>query len=117
MLWFFHTVITHLTYLLFSLLLLLQGQTIMGTPHQKIDMGVTEIPEDVFFEYIEELRQIYTLDKYHLLDNNCNAFSNAVCEFLVGKPIPSQITGKLNNRTTSRKVSIYYPKPNASCFS
>ncbi|CAG8588093.1 10300_t:CDS:2 [Paraglomus brasilianum] len=70
----------------------LPGQTIMGTPHQKIDMGVTEIPEDIFFEYIEELRQIYTFDKYHLLDNNCNTFSNAVCEFLVGKSIPSHIT-------------------------
>ena len=31
-------------------------------------------------------------EKYHLLDNNCNSFTNDVCQFLVGKPIPSHIT-------------------------
>lgn len=31
-------------------------------------------------------------DKYHLLDNNCNSFSNEVAEFLTGNPIPSYIT-------------------------
>jgi len=119
---FFHTVITLNLSVNRWLFLLLQGQTIMGTPHQKIDMGVTEIPEDIFFEYIEELRQIYTFDKYHLLDNNCNTFSNAVCEFLVGKSIPSHITSKLDNGTTNCKSQFIIAslnllsKPNTPCF-
>ena len=32
-------------------------------------------------------------DKYHLLDNNCNSFTNEVSQFLTGNPIPSYITG------------------------
>ena len=39
----------------------------------------------VFIEYIESLREIYTAEKYHLLDNNCNTFTNDVCQvFLDG---------------------------------
>ncbi|KAJ3052534.1 hypothetical protein HK097_006100 [Rhizophlyctis rosea] len=56
------------------------------------DMGHTQIPQDVFLEYIDTLRGVWTADKYHLLDNNCNSFSNEVCNFLVGKNIPPHIT-------------------------
>jgi hypothetical protein len=103
-----------------------------GSPVQVIEMGSTEIPRDVYDEFIESLRDVWTYecfaliyilrdrsygndraDKYHLLDNNCSAFyfnrviqhrdshihtttvdtfSNEVCQFLVGKTIPSHIT-------------------------
>ncbi|RCH83412.1 hypothetical protein CU098_006071, partial [Rhizopus stolonifer] len=32
-------------------------------------------------------------EKYHLLDFNCNTFSNDVCQFLCGQSIPNHITG------------------------
>ncbi|KAI9362123.1 PPPDE putative peptidase domain-containing protein [Zopfochytrium polystomum] len=67
-----------------------------ATPHghlvKTIDMGSTDIPEDVFWEYIEGLRGTWTAEKYHLFDNNCNSFTREVCLFLVGKPIPSYIS-------------------------
>ncbi|KAI8609462.1 PPPDE putative peptidase domain-containing protein [Chytriomyces sp. MP71] len=67
------------------------------TPHghlvERIDMGETAIPEDVFWEYIDSMRETWTAEKYHLLENNCNNFSNEVCQFLVGKKIPNHITG------------------------
>ncbi|KAJ3412208.1 hypothetical protein HDV05_001118 [Chytridiales sp. JEL 0842] len=66
------------------------------TPHghlvQVLDMGTTEIPEDVFWEYIETIKPSWPASKYHLFDNNCNSFSREVCMFLVGKPIPEYIT-------------------------
>ncbi|KAG9294271.1 hypothetical protein G9A89_021630 [Geosiphon pyriformis] len=71
----------------------LPGETQLGPPSQIIDMGDTQIPQEIFEEYLDELRQVFTMDKYHLLDNNCNNFSNAVCEFLTGKQIPEFITG------------------------
>ncbi|KAI8841868.1 PPPDE putative peptidase domain-containing protein [Chytriomyces cf. hyalinus JEL632] len=67
------------------------------TPHgrlvERIEMGETEIPEEVFWEYVDTMKQFWTADKYHLFDNNCNSFSNEVCQFLVGKQIPPHITG------------------------
>lgn len=34
----------------------------------------------------------HSAEKYHLLDFNCNTFSNDLCQFLVGKTIPSHIS-------------------------
>jgi desumoylating isopeptidase 1 len=87
------------------------GRTQYGTPVEIKDMGVTELPQEVplatmltqvFIEYIDSLRGIYTAEKYHLLDNNCNTFTNDVCQvslsvvmlmkFLVGKTIPGHIS-------------------------
>ncbi|KAH6559729.1 hypothetical protein BASA62_000123 [Batrachochytrium salamandrivorans] len=64
-----------------------------GTPCDTITMGTTHIPLDVFEEYIDNMRAVWTAEKYHLLDNNCNSFSDELCQFLVGKHIPPHITG------------------------
>ncbi|KAF8979842.1 hypothetical protein BGZ46_004971 [Entomortierella lignicola] len=68
------------------------GTTMHGQPIERVDMGETEIPQEVFMEFMDNMRETYTADAYHLLDNNCNNFSNDVCQFLVGRPIPSHIT-------------------------
>ncbi|KAJ3216399.1 hypothetical protein HDU67_009534 [Dinochytrium kinnereticum] len=68
------------------------GTTMHGQAMKLIDMGETGIPESVFWEYIDTLREYWTADKYHLFDNNCNSFSKEVCLFLVGKPIPEYIS-------------------------
>ncbi|ORY03788.1 hypothetical protein K493DRAFT_297287 [Basidiobolus meristosporus CBS 931.73] len=72
-----------------------KGTTHHGEPLRVLDMGSTEVPKELFLEYIEQLKNVYTADKYHLLDNNCNTFTNEVCQFLTGKTIPDYITGKL----------------------
>ncbi|KAI3639563.1 hypothetical protein MIR68_002257 [Amoeboaphelidium protococcarum] len=63
-----------------------------GRPIEVVDMGVTHIDADTFTDYLNELRNVWTADKYHLLNNNCNNFTDTVCQFLVGKGIPSRIT-------------------------
>ncbi|KAI8345374.1 PPPDE putative peptidase domain-containing protein [Blakeslea trispora] len=68
------------------------GSTHHGQPLQVIDIGETHLPEEVVTDYIDSLRPVYTAEKYHLLDFNCNTFSNDVCQFLCGKSIPSHIT-------------------------
>ncbi|KAG0089937.1 hypothetical protein BGZ93_004957 [Podila epicladia] len=67
------------------------GTTMHGNPVEKIDMGETEIPEEVFMELIDSMRVKYGADSYHLLDNNCNNFSSDLCNFLVGR-FPDYIT-------------------------
>ncbi|KAG0223864.1 hypothetical protein BGW41_005338 [Actinomortierella wolfii] len=45
------------------------GMTMHGTPLERIDMGETEIPQEVFMEFMDNMRETYTADRYHLLDN------------------------------------------------
>ncbi|KAH9847895.1 DUF862-domain-containing protein [Lenzites betulinus] len=67
------------------------GMSHHGRPLQIVDMGETAIDEDTFNEYLEEMREHYTADKYHLLDFNCNSFTNDCVGFLTGGSIPAWI--------------------------
>ncbi|OSD07373.1 DUF862-domain-containing protein [Trametes coccinea BRFM310] len=67
------------------------GMSHHGKPLHIIDMGETSIDEETFDEYLAEMREHYTADKYHLLDFNCNSFTNDCIGFLTGGSIPSWI--------------------------
>ncbi|KAI0056556.1 DUF862-domain-containing protein [Artomyces pyxidatus] len=69
----------------------LPGRSHHGQPLQIVDVGETDIDEQTFNEYLMEMRQHYTADKYHLLDFNCNSFTNDCVGFLTGGSIPSWI--------------------------
>ncbi|ESO85849.1 hypothetical protein LOTGIDRAFT_87444, partial [Lottia gigantea] len=68
--------------------------TILGEPDTIIDMGTTQIPKEMFLEYLSQLATSnFKPQDYNLLEHNCNNFSDEVCQFLTGKSIPSHITG------------------------
>ncbi|KAI0300183.1 PUL domain-containing protein [Russula brevipes] len=76
-----------------------------GQPSQMIDMGETALDEQIFEEYLAEMREHYTADKvcvlftagHHirsplvLVHFNCNSFTNDCIGFLTGGSIPSWI--------------------------
>lgn len=64
----------------------------MQQPHKTEDLGTTSIDKDTFMEYIEGIREMYTSERYHLLDFNCNNFTQDVASFLTGNSIPQDIT-------------------------
>ncbi|XP_064612041.1 uncharacterized protein LOC135476036 isoform X2 [Liolophura sinensis] len=67
--------------------------TILGQPDSIQDMGTTQVPQEVFRDYLQELSaSAFRPECYHLLEHNCNTFSSEVCQFLTGKDIPSHIT-------------------------
>ncbi|XP_023134737.1 desumoylating isopeptidase 1b [Amphiprion ocellaris] len=69
------------------------GGTPLGEPDSVVDMGFTEVPAELFMEYLTSLAEsTYRGDKYNLFEHNCNSFSNEVAQFLTGKKIPSYIT-------------------------
>lgn len=69
------------------------GHTILGPPDLTVDLGSTEVPEEVFMEYLTSLGEsTFSGDKYHLFEHNCNTFSNEVAQFLTGRKIPSYVT-------------------------
>jgi len=67
------------------------GQTHHGQPMKTFDMGETFIPKDLFIEFLHEISNRYSEKTYDLFENNCNNFSNEVCQFLTGKNIPEFI--------------------------
>uniref|UniRef100_A0A3Q0T0N3 palmitoyl-protein hydrolase n=1 Tax=Amphilophus citrinellus TaxID=61819 RepID=A0A3Q0T0N3_AMPCI len=69
------------------------GCTPLGDPDCVVEMGFTEVPGEIFMEYLTSLADsTYRGDKYNLFEHNCNTFSNEVAQFLTGKKIPSYIT-------------------------
>ncbi|SOV16789.1 conserved protein, unknown function [Plasmodium sp. gorilla clade G2] len=56
-----------------------------------IDMGTTELLQSHFHEYLNGIQKNFTVDKYNIVNWNCNNFTNEVCNFLVGKNIPQYI--------------------------
>ncbi|EAR99924.3 thioredoxin domain protein (macronuclear) [Tetrahymena thermophila SB210] len=71
----------------------LPKQTPYGTPVQQIDVGETEVPEEVFTEFLRDISDRFTMDKYDLFKNNCNNFTDECTHFLTGQHIPEYITG------------------------
>lgn len=68
------------------------GKTTLQIPDQVISLGRTELPHDVFLEYIDELgKSTYKGSTYNLFRHNCNNFSQDVAMFLTGKSIPREI--------------------------
>ncbi|GAA5991893.1 hypothetical protein JCM10908_002258 [Rhodotorula pacifica] len=67
------------------------GTTHHGVPKKKLSCGVTHLDKETFLEYIENLRDTYRADAYHLLNFNCNTFTNDVLGFLNGSSIPAYI--------------------------
>jgi len=66
-------------------------------------MGSTQLDKETFLSYIEGVREVYSADRYHLLDFNCNSFTNDVLGFLNGRGIPSDILSPsiVSNRRAS----------------
>jgi desumoylating isopeptidase 1 len=67
------------------------GMTPYGRPVQTIPLGNTELPEDIFKEFLNDIAPRFAPEKYNLFTNNCNNFSNECALFLTGSGIPSHI--------------------------
>ncbi|KAI4126847.1 MAG: hypothetical protein LQ338_003520 [Usnochroma carphineum] len=57
-----------------------------------IPLGKTDLPMDVILEYLDSLKQVYTMESYDLFMHNCNNFTNDFAMFLLGRGIPDHIT-------------------------
>lgn len=73
------------------------GKTKYGIPREVLDMGETEIDEEILADFLEDLRTHeqgkYLASAYDLFDNNCNHFTDVVLDFLVGRNLEDRILG------------------------
>lgn len=67
------------------------GQSHHGKPLKILDLGSTMIDPQTLMEYIDGLRQTWSAETYHLLEKNCNHFSNELVGFLNGASVPDYI--------------------------
>ncbi|CAN6279412.1 unnamed protein product, partial [Urochloa humidicola] len=54
-------------------------------------LGTTDMSPEEFRSFIEKLAGKYHGNTYHLINKNCNHFTDDVCQSLTGKPIPSWV--------------------------
>lgn len=57
-------------------------------------LGETSVDSDTLWELVDSMRERYTAEAYHLLQFNCNNFSDELAEILTGRGIPAHITSK-----------------------
>ncbi|CAK7896119.1 hypothetical protein CAAN1_12S01596 [[Candida] anglica] len=69
------------------------GTTKYGVPIEVLDLGETYVTEDIFDEFMNELKDEfkYSAIAYDLFDNNCNHFTDKVVEFSSGKNLEDRI--------------------------
>ena len=68
-------------------------QTPFGFPTKIEKIGETQIPQDIFHDFLSELSPKFSINNYDLFKNNCNNFAEECCQFLTGSSIPSYVTG------------------------
>jgi len=68
-----------------------KGQTPFGVPTKIEHLGETEIPIELFLEFLESIKSSFTINTYNVISKNCNHFTNEVCNFLLGKDIPHSV--------------------------
>ncbi|KAG0606396.1 hypothetical protein M758_9G138000 [Ceratodon purpureus] len=67
------------------------GGSPFGKPLEVLELGYTQIPKDVFQEFLQGIASRYSMLNYSLLNRNCNNFTNEAAKFLVGSGIPDHI--------------------------
>ncbi|XP_069949887.1 uncharacterized protein [Cherax quadricarinatus] len=68
------------------------GGTILGDPDKIEELGHSQVPYQLFLEYIFGLGEgNYKPGAYDLLKHNCNNFSDEVSQFLCGHGVPKHI--------------------------
>lgn len=60
-------------------------------PVGSVLLGYTQFTDDLFHDWIENVRPQYTEQTYDILNKNCNHFTQACSMFLVGEDIPEPI--------------------------
>ena len=62
-----------------------------GMPQERLAFGNTEIPEDMWADFLRGLEDRFNPASYHLLNNNCNSFTQEALQFLTGQDLPAKI--------------------------
>lgn len=65
----------------------------IGPPTKRVELGITEIPEEMFMELLRDIAPRFTEHTYNVMSHNCNNFTDECAMLLLGEGIPAEITG------------------------
>ena len=85
------------------------GATPFGRPLQILCLGTTEVPQELYDDFLAAIAPQYTADAYDLLRHNCNNFTDAVAQFLIGEGIPRHIIDLPNEVLSSPMGPVLMP--------
>ncbi|ORY85445.1 PPPDE putative peptidase domain-domain-containing protein [Protomyces lactucae-debilis] len=63
-----------------------------GTPIERRKMGQTQKSIQDWQDFLHRCAESYGVGKYHLLEHNCNTFSDYALQFLIDQRIPAEIS-------------------------
>eukprot|EP00045_Choanoeca_perplexa_P000148 m.13146 g.13146 ORF g.13146 m.13146 type:complete len:158 (-) comp10102_c0_seq1:67-540(-) len=63
-----------------------------GRPLEEVAYGHTEVPQWLFEQHLEGLRDEFHAGNYHLLNKNCNHFTEEALSFLTGDKLPDKVS-------------------------
>lgn len=61
------------------------------TFRERVDIGYTNLSPQEVQDAVQEMGEVYKGNAYHLLQRNCNTFSNDLCKRLTGKEAPAWV--------------------------
>lgn len=70
----------------------LPSQSPYGSPIERRLVGQTEVDANLWHSFLEDCQDLYGVGKYHLLEFNCNTFSDAALQFTLGQRIDPDIS-------------------------
>lgn len=99
----------------------LPAQSPHGIPIERKLMGKTEIEPDLWQQFLQDCAEEYGVGKYHLLEHNCNTFSDAALQFLLGQHVPPEVASlpsdflntPLGMMLRTQIDAMYAPRPGA----
>ena len=72
-------------------------------------MGETEIPQEIFEDFLKDIGPKYTAEKYHVIEYNCNHFTEEACEFLTGSGIPKRVLNQAKELLDTPAGQMFKP--------
>lgn len=84
-----------------------------GPMVNRILLGETECDPKILKEFIDDHKDtMWAIDTYHMLDHNCNHFSDYLANFLVQKGIPGEIL-ELSEKAKSNPMFLQFYNQNS----
>lgn len=86
------------------------GTTSFGKPHKVISLGYTLWRQSELHKHIvDDLKTKFHRGTYDAIDFNCNNFTNALSNYLVGKNLPDEVFHMASHLKTSAMVRAIRP--------
>lgn len=83
--------------------------TPFGKPINEVPLGETEIPREVFEDFLKDIAYKYTAESYEIIEHNCNMFTDEAAEFLIGKGIGDKYVKQAKNLLETPAGQMFKP--------